>query len=264
MTGARCGLVGHPVAHSRSPAIHAAFARAAGIELDYVLLDAEPAGFAARVRAFFDAGGAGLNVTLPHKPAAVALADESGGAARRAGVANVLTRLDDGRLRADNVDGLGFVRDLHRVGADPAGASVLLLGAGGAAAGLLPALLAAGVASVDIRNRTAARARDLAARIDDARVRATGDDPGAAVDLVINATAASLAGACPAFPDAAVGRATLACDLVYADAPTPFMQRAAALGARTTDGWGMLVEQAAESFFLWHGVRPDTAPLLRR
>ncbi len=258
----RTGLIGCPVAHSRSPGIHRVFAAQLGLEVEYRLIEARAGDFGSEVRAFFAASGRGLNVTLPYKAAALALAAEAGVAAGRCGVANVL-RIVSGRLRADNVDGLGLVRDLARLGFDLRGARGLILGAGGAAAGIVPALMEAGMDEITLLNRTPARARALARRLGIERVRAL---PRSACrgpyQLVVNATSASLAGECPDFPPGAMDRAsTLAYDLVYADSPSPFLRRASALGAQAVDGWGMLLEQAAESFFLWHGVRPGTAAL---
>ncbi|MGH8161838.1 MAG: shikimate dehydrogenase, partial [Gammaproteobacteria bacterium] len=255
-------------AHSRSPEIHRVLAEQNGIALDYMLLDATPDEFAKRVREFFSAGGVGLNVTLPHKAAAFALADEAGTEARRAGVANVLTGLPGGRLRADNTDGIGLVRDLTRnLGFDLVNWRALVAGAGGAATGIVPALLDGGVREIIITNRTPARARELAARLDDRRLVATSPDAlshADVFDLVINATSASLEGGRPNLSNATIGPATLAYDLVYAERVTPFMDWASALGARTAEGWGMLVEQAVESFFLWHEIRPDSKLLIRR
>ncbi len=268
MSAARCGLIGHPVAHSRSPEIHRAFAEQTGVVLDYMLLDAAPDELAKRVREFFAADGRGLNVTLPHKAVALTLVDEAGTEARRAGVANVLTRLPDGRLRADNTDGIGLVCDLTRnLGFELDDRRVLVAGAGGAAAGIVPALLDSGVREIIVTNRSPKRAQELVARFGDQRLAAASFDAlshAGALDLVINATSASLEGERPNLPETTIGPATLACDLVYAERATPFMDWAAALGARTADGWGMLVEQAAESFFIWHGIRPNTVPLLRR
>lgn len=257
----RCGLIGHPVAHSFSPEIHRRFGRQTGIALEYELIDAPPAEFADRVRGFFAAGGRGLNVSLPHKAAALGLADEAGREARRSGVANTLTRLAGGRLRADNTDGTGFVRALTRnLGFDPAERQVLIVGAGGAAAGIIPALLEANAKAIALANRTASRAQGLAKRLADRRVgavRLRALSTTGAFALVINATSASLQDQRPALPETVIGTNTLACDLLPAEHATPFMAWAASLGARTADGGGMLIEQAAESFSLWHHVRPD-------
>ncbi len=262
MVPVRCGIVGYPLAHTRSPELHRAFAAQAGIHIAYVVLPVKAAEFDSVVHKFFEGGGRGLNVTLPYKERALALADAAGAAAVRAGAANVLTRLEDGRIRADNVDGEGFLCDLARLGFAVRGARVCVLGAGGAAAGVVCAMLEADVAEVSIRNRHAQRAQTLAARLDDPRVRIAASQ-SAAFDLLVNATSASLTGTCPDFPESAAGPETLAYDLVYAAEPTPFMQRAAERGARTCDGWGMLVAQAAASFYLWHGIRPVTQSLCR-
>jgi len=257
---ARCGVIGFPLAHTRSPELHRAFAEQCGLAQGYSVLAVPDSDFEPAVRTFFANGGCGLNVTLPYKQRALELADSASERAVRAGAANVLARQALGTVLADNVDGVGFLRDLKRLQFDPRDSKVCMLGAGGAAAGVTGALLEAGVGAVGVLNRSVGRAQSLISRMDDRRVTELSGE-GGTFDLVINATSASLANECPEFPDELVGRATLAYDLVYAREPTPFMQRAAGLGARVSDGWGMLVEQAAESFFVWHGVRPDTDPL---
>lgn len=262
-TPARCGVIGFPLAHTRSPELHNRFAEQCGIAQSYSVLAVPDADFEHVARTFFTDGGQGLNVTLPYKSRAMDLADIVSERAARAGAANVLTRREDGAVHADNVDGVGFLNDLGRRRIDPRGMRVCILGAGGAAAGVAAALLEAGVGSLAVRNRNPGRARAMAARLDDERIRVL-PVKDEAFDLLLNATSASLANQCPDFPDALIGPRTLAYDLVYTAEPTPFMQRAAQLGARTCDGWGMLVEQAAESFRLWHGTRPDTSALFRR
>lgn len=259
---ARCGVIGYPLAHSRSPELHRRFAEQCGVAQSYVALATPESDFGHVVRTFFSGGGRGLNVTLPYKARALDLADTAGEQAARAGAANVLTRCADGAIRADNVDGIGFREDLARLGFDPSGRRVCVVGAGGAAAGVVVALLDAGTGMVAVLNRSPGRARALIRRLDDPRVVVLPQRAGA-FDLLVNATSASLAGQCPEFPDNVAGQGTLAYDLAYAQEPTPFMQRASRLGARVSDGWGMLVEQAAESFRLWHGVRPDTGSLHR-
>lgn len=259
---ARCGVAGFPLAHTRSPELHNRFARQCGVAQSYSVLAVPDSDFEHVTRSFFADGGHGLNITLPYKARALDLADIVSERAARAGAANVLTRTEDGAVHADNVDGVGFLGDLGRRRIDPRGMRVCILGAGGAAAGVTAALLEAGVASLAVRNRSPDRARAMAARFDDDRIRVLPMKDGA-FDLLLNATSASLANQCPDFPDALIGPDTLAYDFVYADEPTPFMKCAAQLGARTCDGWGMLVEQAAETFRLWHGVRPDTASLFR-
>lgn len=273
----RFAVFGHPVAHSRSPFIHAAFAAQCGIALDYVRIDASPDGFAGAVDAFAREGGRGANVTLPHKIAAAALCTTLSARARRAGAVNTLLRLDDAddgapRWEGDNTDGIGLLRDLReRHGLRLDGAHVWLLGAGGAAAGVAPALLDAGVARLSVVNRGQERLAALLAVLDDARVRGLAWDAANAsidadappVDLVINTTAAARGGTDVDWPfPAALARGWTAVDLGYGDAARPFLDAARDHGAASTvDGLGMLVEQAAESFRLWHGVMPDTAPV---
>ena len=258
----RYGVVGHPVAHSLSPVLHAHFAAAAGVDLEYRQLDAPPGEFAAAVRRFAAAGGRGLNVTLPHKAAALALADAASARARRAGAANWLA-FADGAVRADNTDGAGLLRDLAASGLAPAGKRVLLLGAGGAAAGVLGDLLDAGPARLLLANRTASRARDLAARFPGAEACGLEELGGEAFDLIIHATAAGREGAAPALPAGLRAAGAACCDLDYG-ADSGFLRWARARGcAAARDGLGMLAEQAAESFELWHGVRPDAAAAKR-
>ena len=261
-TPARCGIIGFPLAHTRSPELHRAFAAQCGVDQSYAVLAVREPDFEPALRAFFADGGRGLNVTVPYKARALEFADTAGEVAVRAGAANVLTRQPDGGIRADNVDGMGFIADLARRHFDPRSSSVYMLGAGGAAAGVTAALLEAGVASIALSNRNRDRALTLIERLGDRRVAEPGGGSGP-FDLVVNATSASLANECPEFPASVIGSGTLAYDLAYAEEPTPFMRRAAAFGARSRDGWGMLVEQAAESFYLWHGVRPDTRGLHR-
>ena len=267
----RYAVIGNPIAHSRSPAIHAQFARQTGQDLRYERLLAPLDGFVASVEAFRAAGGRGLNVTVPFKLEAFAYAQRRSPRAQAAGAVNTLAFGSDG-VFGDNTDGVGMVRDISgRLGVSLAGCRLLLAGAGGAARGVLLPLLEAGAASVLIANRTAEKARELAGLAADPRVRGCGydelaRDPGeGAFDLLVNATSAGLTDAVPPIPDACYRGARLAYDMVYGARPTPFMRRASALGcALVSDGLGMLVEQAAESFHLWRGVRPETAPVLQR
>ena len=268
-------VVGNPIAHSRSPEIHAAFAAQTGQHILYErrLIETDPPeAFAAAMRHFFqDEGGRGANVTLPFKEAAFRLADERSPRAEAAGAANTLYFIE-GRIIADNTDGAGLVDDIQRrLGVSLQGLRVTVLGAGGAARGLMLPLAQAGVARLVVANRTLARAQALAADIDPhleaqalpVRVEpvALADAPSA--DVLINATSAGLHGDGPTLPAQLFEGCQLAYDCIYADRPTPFMQQAMAAGAsRVSDGLGMLVGQAAESFRLWRGIRPDVVPVL--
>lgn len=266
----RYALFGHPVAHSRSPRIYAAFAEATGRKFPFETIDCAPADFAAAVHDFVRHGGRGANVTLPHKAAALALAGSRSKRAEQAGVANLLRSEVDGVLFADNTDGAGLVADLTvNLGLDLAGKRILVLGAGGAAAGIVGPLLERNPGELVIANRTADKAGLLAGRFAAAgRVRAAPmDSPGKGFDLVINATSASLTGEVPALAPEVFAPGGIAYDLCYDDGgETAFTRWAKAAGAGAAlDGWGMLVEQAAESFLVWFGKRPDTvAPLKNR
>lgn len=265
----RYAVFGHPIAHSLSPQIHQTFARQSGIELEYTAIDVAAAEFADSARAFFNAAGAGANVTLPHKSAAFALADECTEAAERVGVANVLSKLPDGRLRAHNTDGAGMVRDLterHRI--DLRGHDALLLGAGGAAHGVAWSLLDAGVQRLTIVNRTPERADALADRLGDpARVHTRYWKDLADIgsfDLIVNSTSAGVRGDTLELPFSLAGARALCYDLSYGAAASGFLAWARTAEARFAfDGLGMLVETAADAFELWHGVRPDSEPVYR-
>jgi shikimate dehydrogenase len=254
----RYALIGHPVAHSKSPWIHARFARDTGQDLEYGLIEAPLDGFVAAVDAFRARGGRGLNVTLPFKEQAFRYCARV--SARATQVVNTL--VFDGGVYGDNTDGVGLVRDLQvNLGVALRGRRLVLMGAGGAAQGVVGALLEAGVEHLVVANRTLARAKTLAARHPGVSVSAYEALEGGA-DVVINATSAGLAGGGPALPRGVIGPGTLAYDMVYGR-DTAFLAAARAAGARTCDGLGMLVEQAAESFHLWRGVRPETASVLR-
>ena len=274
MNSDRYFVLGNPVAHSHSPFIHAMFAAQTGQHLHYDRRLCPLDGFAAAVRtlAADTEGGPvrGCNVTVPFKHEALRLAASASDRARQAGAANVLS-FDDGHWRADNTDGTGLMRDLQLHAAwSVQGQQVLLVGAGGAAAGVLGPLLASGPARVVVANRTVGRAQALVeahaqlAAAHGARLVATDlDQPGQAFDVVLNASASSLAGAAVPVPDAVLRPGTLAVDLMYGSAAAPFLAWAARHGAVPRDGLGMLVEQAAEAFWIWRGVRPDTVPVLR-
>ena len=258
-------VVGNPISHSLSPAIHAMFARETGEAVAYTALLVEPGDFARALRAFFAAGGRGANITLPFKIEAFELADERSDRAALAGAANFLAARD-GKLHADNTDGAGLVADLEGNARFPLrGKRVALLGAGGAARGVVGPLLAAGVAEVVVGNRTRARALELASRFTSlGKVRGAGleEVAGERFDLVLNATSSSTRGEPLAVPDGLLVPGMLAYDLAYGASAKPFLDAARARGAHARDGLGMLVEQAAESFALWRGVRPATAPVI--
>jgi shikimate dehydrogenase len=263
----RYAVIGHPIAHSKSPSIHAAFAAQTGQDMSYEALLAPLDGFAATVAAFRAAGGRGLNITVPFKEEAWRLADSLSERARLAGAVNTFV-IGGEAIAGDNTDGAGLVRDLEWLGCRLDGARVLLLGAGGAARGVVLPLLEAGVSRLFIANRTAERACALQVHFagHDARgaLGAGGwhDAAGAAYDVVINATSASLSNQAPPLPAGLYAPGSLAYDMVYGRGLTAFLGQARAQGAaRVADGLGMLVEQAAEAFALWRGVRPDTAPV---
>ncbi|HEX2830412.1 MAG TPA: shikimate dehydrogenase [Burkholderiales bacterium] len=263
----RYAVIGNPVAHSKSPRIHAEFARQTGEDIAYEKLHAELAEFEAAVQRFGDEGGRGLNVTVPFKHRAHALASRSSVRAEQAGAVNTLAFGADG-IAGDNTDGVGLVRDLTvNLGCEIAGRRVLLVGAGGASFGVCGPLLDRQPACLVIANRTVEKAVALAQRFagyyPGADLIGIGYDAlgGRAFDVVINATSAGLSGEMPALGKTVFARGALAYDMVYGRA-TPFLELAADAGARTADGLGMLVEQAAESFFVWRGVRPDTAPVI--
>ena len=261
----RYAVVGQPVAHSLSPQIHAAFAEQVGAELSYEAIEAPLEGFAATITDLFDRGYRGVNVTVPFKGEACTFAHEVDPAAARAEAANTLRVEADGRTTAFTTDGVGLVRDLlDHQGVDPHEAVTVLLGAGGAAAGVIEPLLAAGVAELVVANRTQARADALVARFADlGPVRAVGLDALPRADLVINATAASLDGQAIPVSAGAVHGGTFVYDMMYGPKARPFLAHCSGLGIRgTADGLGMLVEQAASAFELWRGVRPRTAPVL--
>jgi shikimate dehydrogenase len=256
----RYAVIGNPIAHSKSPDIHARFAAQTGQRLTYERLLAPLDGFVGTVRQFVEDGGKGMNVTVPFKLEAHALADTLTARAKAAGAVNTLQFTGDGIL-GDNTDGVGLVQDIVRnAGVPIEGKRVLLLGAGGAARGVMLPLLEQKPRQLMLANRTLSKAEELAhqfAAYGAIDVSAFGELRGA-YDIVINATAASLSADLPPIPAAVFAPHTLAYDMMYAKDPTVFMQFAATHGARLRDGLGMLVEQAAESFYLWRGVRPET------
>lgn len=260
-------VMGNPVTHSKSPQIHSMFARQFGIRIDYRAIQVDPGGFEQAVSNFEASGGQGLNITIPFKVEAWKLADQLSRRAERAGAVNTLEFLKHGRRFGDNTDGVGLVRDIvQNLNRPIRERKILIVGAGGAARGVLGALLAERPALLVLANRTVDKAVGLARRFAvDGAVKACGlhELPGQRFDLVINATAASLSGDVPDLPAGLFAADALGYDLMYSDDPTPFMQWAADRGAcDTVDGLGMLVEQAAESFLVWHDRKPQTGPVI--
>jgi shikimate dehydrogenase len=259
----RYAVIGNPITHSKSPFIHASFAAQTQQQLTYEALLAPLDGFVDTVRAFIAGGGTGANVTVPFKLEAHALATTLTERAHAAGAVNTL-KFDGADILGDNTDGVGLVHDIVRnAGVVVAGKRVLLLGAGGAARGAMLPLLDESPAELVIANRTVAKAVELA-NVFAAKGKVAANDFATlqgCFDIVINATSASLAADVPPIPGAVLGKDSFAYDMMYGKEPTVFMQFAAQQGAAVRDGLGMLVEQAAEAFFVWRGVRPDTAPV---
>ncbi|MDH5833258.1 shikimate dehydrogenase [Luteimonas kalidii] len=256
-------VFGHPVGHSLSPQIHAAFGRQTGIDLRYEAIDASLDTFFDALEVFAAAGGQGASVTLPLKESAFALSATTTDRARRAGAVNTLARMGD-QWHGDNTDGAGLVRDLtERRGLDLRQRRTLMIGAGGAARGIAPSLLDAGIGELYIVNRTPERADALVDTLGQpgrVHARYLADLPALGdFGLLINATSAARGGQLPRLPMSLLGPRSAAIDLSYGEAAIPFLAWARAAGAHeAVDGLGMLVEQAAESFALWHGVRPQT------
>ncbi len=264
----RYAIIGQPVAQSRSPFIHAEFAKQTGQAIQYDRIEASPAALAATVADFFLQGGRGLNVTAPHKETTVRLASTLTERARLAGAVNTLARLDDGTILGDNTDGPGLIRDLtinQQVAL--AGQRVLLIGAGGAARGVMAPLLEQRPAELVVVNRTAERATQLAERftsLGPVRAAELSHVSTQPYHLIIHATAAGFTGETPKLSPSLLAAATFCYDMAYAMTETPFVYWARQSGCRRVSmGLGMLVEQAAESFQIWRGVRPDTSHLLR-
>jgi shikimate dehydrogenase len=264
----RYAVVGHPISHSRSPWIHHEFAKATGQLIEYGRFDVSSADLANFVEKFFEEGGRGLNITLPHKEAAAYLVQKLTPRAEAAGAVNTIWQQSDGMLVGDNTDGAGLLTDLMtNLGVTIVDRRILLVGAGGAARGCVAPLLQRRPASVIITNRTIDRARGLAALFKGqgpVQAHALSELGTLAFDVVINATSASLSGETPAIPREVIARNTIAYDLAYGKGDTSFSAFCKSQGAAAAyTGLGMLVEQAAEAFFLWRGVRPDTATVLR-
>lgn len=265
----RYGVMGYPVSQSRSPVIHRLFAMQTNLEIQYELLQVTPEKLEEAIRQFQRTGGKGLNLTAPHKRTACRLVDNL---SQRASIAGAVNTLDfrDGEIFGDNTDGIGLLRDLVvNLELNLKGINILILGAGGATRGIVGPLLEMEPTSICIANRTMERAEKLVKCFDD-------DSPITACpfdavpdsepyQLVINATSAGLRGETPPYPTTAISANTFCYDLSYGLEPTPFSTWAREQGAaRSVMGWGMLVEQAAESFHIWRGIRPDTAPVLKQ
>jgi shikimate dehydrogenase len=268
----RYAVIGNPVAHSKSPQIHAEFAKQTGEDISYGAILSPLDGFETTVREFIAAGGKGMNVTVPFKQQAYAMCDAVSERAQLAGAVNTLT-FADGKIVGDTTDGKGLVRDLiGNLGFDIEGKNILVIGAGGAARGTLAPLLRCNPSRLVIANRTHAKAAELARIISpldkkqkhiEAKTFELLTDEK--FDLAINATSASMANAVPEIPKNIEFNQILAYDMMYAKMPTAFMKFATQHGAaRVSDGLGMLVEQAAESFFVWRGVRPETKAVLKK
>lgn len=262
----RYAVVGNPIKHSKSPEIHQMFAEQTGQQLNYEKILFDENNFVDGVRAFFESEGKGLNVTVPFKEKAFDLVELVTERAKLAGAVNTLIAQPDGSLIGDNTDGAGLVGDIRRLRWPLAQAKVLLVGAGGAARGVLQPLLAQGVAEITIVNRTSAKAKQLAEEFSPYGKLSSAEFlqlSGRSFDLIINATSAGLAGDKPPLADDLITAETCAYDMLYGAEPTAFLAWAEGLGAkRVSDGLGMLVGQAAESFYQWRHVRPDVLPVI--
>ena len=261
-------VAGNPIEHSKSPVIHSLFAEQTGEKIRYGAILAPVDGFEKTVAQFFEDQGKGLNVTVPFKQEAWALADRLTGRAQRAGAVNTLWKDEQGVLWGDTTDGVGLICDIVKNHGHPvAGKRVLVLGAGGAVRGILEPLLEQSPSEVVIANRTVSRAEDLAKLFAKCgHLTASGfESTEGAFDLVINGTSTSLQGECPPLPDSSLTPETVVYDMMYGAGETVFNQWASQKGAGTTiDGLGMLVEQAAESFSIWRNVRPETRPVVAK
>ena len=263
----RYAVFGNPIEHSKSPFIHSCFAEQTGQQLQYTAERVEPGDFADAVARFAENNGKGLNITVPFKQAAWQLATRRSDRAERAGAVNTLVIREKHDYYGDNTDGIGLVRDLHNnYGLQLENRQILVIGAGGAVRGVIEPLLESRPALLTIANRTREKAVQLAEDFADlGNIRGCGlDEFGTATyDIIINGTSASLSGELPPLPATLIEAHTFCYDMMYASEPTPFMRWAQQHGAdRVVDGKGMLVEQAAESFRIWRGCEPDTAPVI--
>ena len=269
VTADRYGVMGYPVSHSRSPVIHRLFALQTGQDIQYELLRVAPEKLEEAVRQFQRTGGKGLNITVPHKRAVCRLVDHLSERAGTAGAVNTLT-FKDTEITGDNTDGIGLLRDLVvNLGLNLENSNILVLGAGGATRGIIGPLLEMRPGGLRIANRTLKRADDLVERFEEMGPVSSCQFNAVPVsepyDLIINATSAGIEGEAPPYPEAAISDNTFCYDLSYGVQPTPFSAWAREQGAaRSVMGWGMLIEQAAESFRIWRGVRPDTKPVLKQ
>ena len=261
-------VFGNPIAQSKSPSIHQMFAAQAGLDIEYDRTYASKDNFISSLNEFFlDPEAKGCNVTSPFKEQVAKWVDELSDSAKVAGAVNTVIRQKDGTFLGDTTDGRGLVQDLLRLGVQVKGARILLLGAGGAARGVLQSILALEPRLLMIANRTEEKAKQLASLIPQENFIGLGlnqlNDVKQSFDLIINSTSASLTGDLPPIPDSIISSSACVYDMSYADKPTVFLQHAQRLGVQDTfDGLGMLVGQAAESFYLWTGYRPDVAPVI--
>jgi shikimate dehydrogenase len=263
------GVIGHPIAHSKSPAIHRLFANQTSQDISYQAFDIPGAELKKRLHELIEQGVRGLNVTVPHKHPVVGFMDHLSGRAELASAVNTISIKPNGEMTGDNTDGVGLVRDLQQnLHLELAGRRILILGAGGATRGIIPALLETKPETLRIANRTVQRAVELAERFKTlGEISACGFEElrSEQIDLLINATSAGLQGNIPGLPHSVLDSGPVCYDLSYAVGDTPFVRWAKGLGCGAGyQGWGMLVEQAAESFYLWRGVRPDTIPVRRQ
>ena len=262
-------MMGYPVSHSRSPVIHRLFAQQTGQNLQYELLQVTPDKLETAIRQFQRTGGKGLNITVPHKSEVAKLVDQLSERASTAGAVNTLA-FKDNKIFGDNTDGIGLLRDLVvNLSVNLENASILILGAGGATRGIVGPLLEMQPAALLIANRTLGKAKVLSDHFEKmgpvSCCRFKSVPTSEPYDLIINATSAGLHGDTPPYPEAAVSDKTFCYDLSYGLSPTPFSAWAREQGAaKSVMGWGMLVEQAAESFHIWRGVQPDTAAVLKQ
>ena len=256
-------MFGNPINHSKSPFIHRQFAASLGEQLQYDAILAPVDGFADSWQQFVAAGGKGGNVTVPFKEQAFQLADVVSERARQAGAVNTLYINSEGQLCGDNTDGIGLVADLLRLNVDLKGIRVLLLGAGGACRGVIGPLLAAGVSNIVLANRTVSKAEAIANQFDHVDACGYAEIPDEAYPLIINATSSGLTGERPDIAAKHLSNCVLVYDMLYGKEPTAFLRWAKEQGVKQcADGLGMLVSQAAESFYLWRGKRPDTKSVM--